>query len=222
MHWRDGYSTFPLGLPNCTCIHICSGRGTDTSTPFFVWKQYSLEWETFSKVRHGNPTLNYICAGKKYNYIFFPLCLMGMKQKQKYIADNHCWDWITVKTPYLLFTALLLQYEQASSGFYDKTMIQNWEWAQTSGNYTYFFSHQGSYMMTYLNISVDYCWKLWSEPWIYTILIQIYIFEISSPAVGLCWQITARIRPDAGQTWARGPGNILWAELILSSNPQQD
>lgn len=28
------------------------------NTPGFVWKQYSFQWETFSKVRQGNPTLN--------------------------------------------------------------------------------------------------------------------------------------------------------------------
>lgn len=55
---RNRYSTFPLGLPNCTWLHIRCGRGTDIKTPRFVWKQYSFEWETFSMVRQGNPTLN--------------------------------------------------------------------------------------------------------------------------------------------------------------------
>lgn len=57
MHRRGKIQHLSSGTSSLN-LSACSGRGTDTRTPFFVWKQYSFQWETFSQVRQGNPTLN--------------------------------------------------------------------------------------------------------------------------------------------------------------------
>lgn len=104
MHLKGRHGTFPVGLPNCTCLHMCCVWATDTCTPCFVWKQYSFQWEIFSKATRGNPTLQYV--GNK-THIFCTICLWGQWNRwRKTNIEIFCAK-SQFKNSLILFTVLL-------------------------------------------------------------------------------------------------------------------